>query len=116
VRRPWTGAVGKSAPMDGGYLPHETNTPAVGSRIQVKDFYNGTGVRVTGVNAVANEHDDGLCLSSFKLFGDKLHRIGKRGLAFGRQGVDQLKTLARSSLPGGIRISISLQSPLVLCP
>ncbi len=30
VRRPWTGAVGKSAPMDGGYLPHGTNTPAVG--------------------------------------------------------------------------------------
>jgi len=34
VRRPWTGAVGKSAPMDGGYLPHGTNTPNVGSRIQ----------------------------------------------------------------------------------
>ncbi len=30
VRRPWTGAVGKSAPMDRGYLLHGTNTPAVG--------------------------------------------------------------------------------------
>ncbi len=30
------GSNGKSAPMDGGYLLHETNTPAAGSRIQEK--------------------------------------------------------------------------------
>jgi len=44
VRRPRTGAVGKSAPTDGDYLPclptgrrqtYGTNTLAVGSRIQV---------------------------------------------------------------------------------
>jgi len=40
VRRPRTGAVGKSAPMDGGYLPHGTNTPAVGSQIQEYDTRN----------------------------------------------------------------------------
>jgi len=28
------GSNGKSAPMDGGYLPHGTNIPYVGSRIQ----------------------------------------------------------------------------------
>ncbi len=39
---PWTGAAGKSAPMDGGYLPHGTNTPAVGPRIQ-DNALMGTG-------------------------------------------------------------------------
>jgi len=38
VNRPhsWTGAIGKSTPMDDGYLPHGTNAPAACPFIQDK--------------------------------------------------------------------------------
>ncbi len=48
------GAVGKSAPMDGGYLPHGTNTPAVGSRIQ--EYFIRMGcLKVKGTCAAEKE-------------------------------------------------------------